>query len=157
MWSHHWISVWKSTWFLPLSFLWILNRYLYIDGISVTNGQSPQQHIWTFVAGYSEVDDYGSCPCGNPTRRATIPPYVGNNYFCETGAISSAQSSTFYPNDPLWDGEGCGPGHSCECELNSPPWFTANLTTTTTDDIEVRSCSYQSTNNKNELMELYVK
>ena len=73
----------------------------YIDGISVTNGQSPRQHIWTFAAGYSKVDDYGSCPCGSPTCRATIPPYVGNDYFCETGAISSAQSSTFYPNDPL--------------------------------------------------------
>jgi hypothetical protein len=39
----------------------------------------------------------------------------------ETGTIPNARLSTFYPDDPLWDGEGCGSGHSCECELNSPP------------------------------------
>ena len=132
----------------------------YIDGVSVTHGQSPRQHIWTFAAGWSEQDDRGSCPCGSPTSQATIPPYVGNNYFCETGTIPSADFSVFYSDDPLWDGEGCGPGHSCECELNSPPWFTANFTNPTTDDIEVRSCSYQGTGRKNvgiELIELYVK
>jgi hypothetical protein len=129
----------------------------YIDGISVTYGQSPRQHIWTFAAGYSEVDDHGSCPCGSPTEEAAIPPYVGNNYFCETGTIPGAQFSTFYPDDPLWDGEGCGPGHSCECELNSPPWFIANLTSPTTNDIEVRSCSAVQKSVGIELMELYVK
>jgi hypothetical protein len=132
----------------------------YIDGISVTHGSSPRQHIWTFAAGWSEVDDHGSCPCGSPTQEAAIPPFIGNNYFCETGTIPGPNLSTFYPDDPLWDGEGCGPGHSCECELNSPPWFTANLTSPTTNDIEVRSCSYQSAARKNvgiELMELYVK
>ena len=132
----------------------------YIDGISVTHGQSPRQHIWTFAAGWSEVSNHGSCPCGSPTYEATVPPYIGNNYFCETGTIPDASFSRFYPDDPLWDGEGCGPGHSCECELHSPPWFTANLTSPTTNDIEVRSCSYQSTAGKNvgiELIELYVK
>ena len=131
----------------------------YIDGISVTHGQSPCKHIWTFAAGWSEQDDTGSCPCGSPTSQATIPPYIGNNYFCETGTIPGADFSTFY-YDPLWDGEGCGPGHSCECTLHSPPWFTAQLNTSTTDDIEVRSCSYQSTARKNvgvELIELYIK
>ena len=132
----------------------------YIDGISVTHGQSPRQHIWTFAAGWSESDNSGSCPCGSPTSDATIPPYMGNNYFCETGTIPAASFSRFYPDDPLWDGEGYGSGHSCECELHSPPWFTANLTSPTTNDIEVRSCSYQSTARKNvgiELIELYVK
>lgn len=132
----------------------------YIDGISVTHGQPPRQHIWTFAAGYSEVDDLGSCPCGSPTSQATVPPYVGNNYFCETGTIPAAGFSVFYSDDPLWDGEGCGPGHSCECELNSPPWFTANLTNPTTNNIEVRNCGYQGTGSKNvgvELIELYVK
>jgi hypothetical protein len=91
----------------------------YIDGISVTHGLSPRQHIWTFAAGWSEVrDDFGSCPCGSPTQAATIPPYVGNNYFCEMGTMSVTQFNTLYSEDPLWDGEGCGSGHSYECELN---------------------------------------
>ena len=132
----------------------------YIDGISVTHGQSPRKHIWTFAAGYSESDDHGSCPCGSPTAEATIPPYIGNNYFCETGTIPRAGFSIFYSDDPLWDGMGCGPNHSCECTLHSPPWFTAQLNNPTTDDIEVRSCSYQGTARKNvgiELIELYIK
>ena len=132
----------------------------YVDGISVTHGRSPRKHIWTFAAGYSEVDDRGSCPCGSPTEEATIPPYIGNNYFCETGTFSSPGFNTFYPDDPLWDGNGCGLGHSCECTLHSPPWFTVQFNTSTTDDIEVRSCSYQAPTGKNvgiELIELYVK
>ena len=39
----------------------------YTDGISVTHGQSPRQHIWTFATGYSEGDSTGSCPCGSLT------------------------------------------------------------------------------------------
>ena len=126
----------------------------YVDGVSVTHGQSPRQHIWTFAAGYLERDDHGSCPCGSPTRPDMIPPYIGNNYFCENGRGGSS-------DDPLWDGMGCGPGHSCECTLHSPPWFTENLSTSTTDDIEVRICSYQGYNGGRivgiELIELYVK
>ena len=132
----------------------------YIDGLSVTHGQSPRKHIWTFAAGWSELDDGGSCPCGSSIHQATIPPYIGNNYFCETGTIPAADFDMLYPNDPLWDGQGCGPGHSCECTLNSPPWFTTQLNTSTTDAIEVRSCDYQNSIYKNvgiELIELYVK
>ena len=98
----------------------------------------------------------------SPTNPATIPPYIGDNYFCETGynVNSIAISANLYPDDPLWDGEGCGSGHSCECTLRSPPWFTTQLNTSTTDDIEVRSCSNDATRISNvgiELIELYVK
>ena len=132
----------------------------YVDGISVTHGNSelPRQHIWTFAAGYSEIDSHGSCPCGSPMHVTNIPTYIGNNYFCETGNTGYFSAQLF--DDPLWDGMGCGPGHSCECTLNSPPWFTAQLANPTTDDIEVRSCSYQQTGSENvgiELIELYVK
>ena len=133
----------------------------YIDGVSVTHGQSPRKHIWTFAAGYYEIDDHGSCPCGaTQSQRDTIPPYIRNNYFCETGTISGPNAYMLYPNDPLWDGQGCGPSHSCECTLNSPPWFTTQLNTSTTDAIEVRSCGYQSTSGRNvgiEIIEMYVK
>ena len=130
------------------SYTYSINTY-YIDGLSITHGQSPRKHVWTFAAGWSEIDNGGSCPCSSPTDQATIPPYIGENYFCETGTMSSAGFNTLYPDDPLWDGEGCGPGNRCECTLHSPPWFTAQLVSSTTDDIEVRSCSYHGTSYKN--------
>ena len=34
-------------------------------------------------------------------------PYVGSDYFCDTASKSRYQH-VFYPNDPLWDGQGCG-------------------------------------------------
>ena len=47
-----------------------------------------------------------------------------------------------YPDDPLWDGEGCGPTSSC-CQLNNPPWFCVALEAATTEDIELRICHDQ--------------
>ena len=126
----------------------------YVDGISITHGQSPRQHIWTFAAAFAEVDAVVTCPCGSdPTKQATVPPFVGNNYFCET-----AEST--HDLDPLWDGEECSPRRSCECTLHNPPWFKVQLTNPTNDDIEVRNCGFRPTNYANigiELIELYVK
>ena len=137
----------------------------YIDGISVTYGQSPRKHIWTFAAGRAEEYAYGSYPCGNLYYLDAVPPYIGNNYFCETGTTKypSVGPIQFYSDDPLWDGEGCGlinPRHICECTLHNPPWFTTNLSDPTTDNIEVRSCGNRGTSDRNvgiELIELYVK
>ena len=133
----------------------------YINGISITHGQSPRKHIWSFVVGWSEVDDLGSCPCASPTRQSPIPHYVGNNYFCETGTSVNENNNLFFSNDTLWDGQGCSSARSsCECTLNSPPWFTAQLSNSTADDIEIRSCVYYTTAESNigiEMIELYVK
>ena len=44
---------------------------------------------------------------------------------------------TLYPEDPLWDGQGCGPSSTC-CSFNTPPWFAKELPSPTTDDVEMR-------------------
>ena len=130
----------------------------YMDGISVIHG-SPRQHIWSFVCGVDEVTSASSCPCvtGSTTR---IPSFVGQNYFCETGITSGHVDGYFYPNgDPLWDGQGCGSNSSC-CTFNSPPWFSVQLSSPTTDDIEVRICGNEGIGTEDtpiQLMELYVK
>ena len=87
----------------------------YLDGVSITHGISPRQHIWSFGA--------SSCPCGTP------PSFVGQNYFCD-GRI----------NGYLWDLEDCF--NDC-CTFNSPPWFTVVLPALTRDNIEVRICTDQ--------------
>ena len=115
----------------------------YIDGISLTHGSSPRQHIWTFAAALDEVGTVPrfTCPCTNTNLAALAkrpPSFVGSDYFCDTGSTNQ-WAYTFYPDDPLWDGAGCGPANTC-CSLNNPPWFLKQLPSTTTDDIEMRMC-----------------
>ena len=132
----------------------------YVEGISVTHG-SPRQHIWTFAAGYDELSGGSSrCPCitGNSAAQRDIPSFVGQNYFCESGLTRyPGTNGPFFSNgDPLWDGQGCGPTSSC-CTFNSPPWFNVQLSSPTTDNMEVRICSSVSDEDTPiELMELYV-
>ena len=136
----------------------------YVDGLSVTHGQpGDRTHIWTFAAGTNEAGtgDW-HCPCLSPDYNfALIPSYVATNYFCESGVLYPYGTSVaFYSGDPLWDGDGCGaPNNTC-CSFNSPPWFTVELPTPTTDDIEVRNCADQGTANENvgiELIEFYIR
>ena len=133
---------------------------IYLDGVSVTYG-SPRQHIWSFVCGVDEVSSTSSCPCvTGSTNGNHIPLFVGQSYFCESGITGWNNRYIFYPNgDPLWDGQGCGPTSSC-CTFNSPPWFNVQLSSPTTDDIEVRICGDQHIGDEDtpvQLIELYVK
>ncbi len=138
----------------------------YVDGLSITHGTNPRKHIWTFAAALDSLTSDGStreCPCTNTgtayNAYSLIPPYIGTDYFCETASHQHYQHSRFYHEDPLWDGEGCGPTSSC-CQFNSPPWFCKELPQPTTDDIEVRVCTDQNYSDEAipfELIELYVQ
>ena len=134
----------------------------YVDGVTLTYGR-PRQHIWTFANALDEVggNDASICSCTDSSRPNTTPSFVGNDYFCETGVPQgqSWSSGTFHANDPLWDGQGCGPTSTC-CTFNNPPWFCKQLPQSTDADLEVRLCSQNSANLENtpiELIEIYVK
>jgi chaperonin cofactor prefoldin len=134
----------------------------YVCGVAVMHG-SPRQHIWTFANG--AVENYttptpSNCPCeigNNPS----IPPFVGEDYFCESGYIngSGVPAYRLHSNDTLWDGEDCHSTSTC-CSFHNPPYFTKTLNQTTSDDLELRMCLYNSIRYDNiavELVELYVK
>ena len=134
----------------------------YVDGISLTYG-NPRAHIWTFAAAPEELDTaaFYSCPCTNihHAGSAPLPPsFVGTDYFCDTGNAEHWQQR-LYADDPLWDGAGCGPANTC-CSLNNPPWFLKQLTSTTTDDIEMRMCQDEPRSNEDtpiEVIELFIQ
>ena len=134
----------------------------YACGVSVTHG-TPRNHIWTFIAGLSESNPTypGVCPC-DATCTIGIPPFVGSDYFCESGINKEGNYRIYYTlhsNDTLWDGEDCLPSSTC-CSQHNPPYFTKQLPTPTTDDIEARICLYyplQFANLAVELVELYVQ
>ena len=136
----------------------------YVDGISLTHGRNPRKHIWTFVAALHEVIPVSHrqylCPCTNIHNPLSIPipPYVGSDYFCDTGSEGFFHH-IFYPNDPLWDGQGCGRLNTC-CSFNNPPWFMKELPSSTSDDIEMRLCADETRSTEDinfETVELYVQ
>ena len=131
----------------------------YVEGVSITHGH-PRRHIWTFSAVPDEqYANANTCPCTKTTTTYTgiVPPFLGNDYFCDTGSRDSFQRR-FYPDDPLWDGRGCG-STSAWGSFYSPPWFCKELLQPTTDDIEVRVCTDFAPSNEDitiEAIELYI-
>ena len=130
----------------------------YVDGISLTHGQSPRTHIWTFAAGVNQVrtDRFG-CPC-NQQNMLTLPAFLGQDYFCDSGVPTGIQHGVFFPSDPLWDGQGCVPQSAC-CSFNNPPWFSNEQLVPTTEDIELRLCFDESNTGENipfEVVEIYI-
>ena len=133
----------------------------YVDGVSLTHGQRPRKHVWTFAAAHSEaVSNLWVCPCTKTDTPFTgaVPPFIGQDYFCDTGSTYHVQHQ-FYHADPLWDGSGCGPTSSC-CGFNNPPWFCKQLPQPTTDDIEMRACTDEGSSNEYfalESVEIYIQ
>ena len=131
----------------------------YVDGISLTHG-SPRQHIWSFAAGIQEATSLHAtsrCPCAGAS--GVVPPFVGQDYFCDSGVRDQVTYGITYLQDPLWDGQGCGAYSSC-CTFNSPPWFCKQLPQATTDDIELRMCGDHFVTDEAtplELVEIYIQ
>ncbi len=130
---------------------------VYVDGVSLTHGQSPRQHIWTFVNAHDlHSKDQIVCPCtrSDISYSGAIPPFIDQNYFCETGSqLQRSVTSIFYSDNPLWDGQGCTSGSTC-CEFNNPPWFCKQLPQSTTDDIELRICGDENIENEDAALQL---
>ena len=138
----------------------------YVSGVAVMHGR-PRQHIWTFANGAREYETAPrtyNCPCDDTGGIISIPPFVGEAYFCESAYVWSGHDNytaeyRLHSDDILWDGEGCHSTSTC-CSLHNPPYFTKTLKQTTSDDLELRMCLIAPIYDDNiavELVELYVK
>ena len=104
------------------------------------------------MAGLIEASLYSdgryNCPCSQGSlQNSTIPLFIGNDYFCESGNPSTNGNinlSKFYTADPLWDGKGCGSLEQTCCQAPGLPWFHKVLNSTTTNYIEMRVCGDQN-------------
>ena len=148
----------------PDAFANFIRRYsiegAYVDGVSLTHRHNPRHHIWTFAAAVGETEDGRfTCSCtGGPGPFSPVPSFVGSDYFCDTGSRSVWQHR-FFSNDPLWDGVGCGGSSTC-CSFNNPPWFMKQLSSSTSDDLELRVCRDEPRSNEDvglKSVELYVQ
>ena len=131
----------------------------YVDGLSVTHG-NPRSHIWTFAAGISKGVNYPqwNCPCAHYPGPAA-PPFVSENYFCESGIRERYNNGQWYLSnpDPLWDSQGCTGNSTC-CDRGGP-WFTTTFIQEVSDDIEVRWCFGEGSYNEDigvEQLEIYI-
>ena len=117
----------------------------YLDGISVTHGFNPRKHVWTFIAAAGPPNAQ-LCPCSPDIHAAVldrmVPLFVGNDYFCDNANSQPSQPNVFYGDNPLWDGQNCGPGIAC-CQFNNLPWFCKQLPEETRDNLEMRTCGVQ--------------
>ena len=134
----------------------------YVDGVVLANQvNNTRSHIWTFAAAIDEVgrNKAFSCQCSNVNVKIDnfkTPPFVGDDYFCETGSRNHFQYGVLYTNDPLWDGKGCGEVSTC-CDKGE--WFCKDVPKTSSD-IELRLCGNEPRFNEDtplELIELYVQ
>ena len=128
-------------------------------GVTLTYGNNPRKHTWTYAGGYHETGTSSyHCPCNNGSQYMNYTiPFVGNDYYCESGRNTYTYNK-LYSNDPLWDGQDC-PGIEATC-CTSPkmPWFIKTLNETTNDDIELNVCGgtvYGGT--PFDLVEFYIK
>ena len=112
---------------------------VYIDGLAIMRGD-PRRHIWTYTAGFAEGRfSSDGCPCNNGSIQS-VPPFVGNDYYCESGYSTDKCNSSVFTNDILWDGQQCDGLEAPCCTQPNMPWFIKTLSETTTEDIELRAC-----------------
>ena len=98
-----------------------------------------------------------NCPCA-AIPGAFAPPFVGQDFHCESATHYEPETFQWFTNNTLWDGEDCYPGSNC-CNNALAPWFRRALQEKTTEDIEVRWCTGQGLTYDRvatELLELYV-
>lgn len=131
---------------------------VYVDGVSLTYS-SPRQHIWSFASYTSEF--FTVCPCSTGTGETT-PLFVGNDYFCESGAntndVDNEIFNVLFEDDPIWDGMGCREVEVPCC--SGSPWFYKSLPATTNADIEIRLCADDNSGDEMVnffLVEIYVQ
>ena len=129
----------------------------YVDGVSITYGNPPAHHLWTYAAGVAEQGyPFFSCPCRSGS---SAPSYVGSDNYCEAGALNNPPTP-WCTSDPLWDGMQYGGVEGPCCNHPGLPWFNKNTSTPTNAAINVRICLDEDTSNENlgvERLEVFVK
>ena len=123
----------------------------YLDGISVTYGpEGSRQHIFSLAGGGG---DGTICPCAASSLFPdSQPDFVGDDYYCESGGSGD--------DDILWDGEQCDGDEADCCTAPYMPFFYKDLSTSTTEDIELRILVNQGFGDENIYLlayEIYVK
>lgn len=138
----------------------------YVDGVSITHGESPREHIWTYAIAYRQYpgNDAYADTCPSTGGGQSQPAFVGDDYFCSSANPGNpgqdqgggTWSLVLYPT-PLWSNIR---GDCSDCG-DDDLFFCKKLPSPTTDDLEVRVCADESlTQNEDiriEYIDLYIR
>ena len=120
----------------------------YVDGISITHGQNPREYVFTLAVGvkqYADTLSINTCP--NTGTGTPQPAFVADEYFCSSGNPTTGVWRKVLYDIPLWsDGANCN-------ECMGPRTFCAALSSSTTDDLELRVCMNEDLSNE----DLYIQ
>ena len=83
---------------------------------------------------YPSFTDISNCPC-KQNSVAVVPPFVGIDYYCDSGQFYCCYYSPETFENALWDGPQCN-----DDAPPNTPWFIKTLNETTTENIELRIC-----------------
>ena len=117
----------------------------YVDGVSITILQGAyRRHLWTYAAGQTRTGNYPefNCPCST-TPGPSPPSFVGENYYCSSGAPNVAIQNYYYTNTPLWQGTECTDSKDNCCANVGLPWFYREFPPMT-GNMEIRICNSQA-------------
>ena len=129
----------------------------YLAGVSITHG-SPRQHIiWSF---YGSENTQKCCALRHINNMESLG-FIGNNSFCDIGNPDNRPvRNSLFTYHPLWEGDTQCAGSTTCCTSHAGPWFHVALDVPSIQDVEVRICGDQHTNDEDtpvELVEIYVQ
>ena len=135
---------------------------LVMDGILISHSKTWKKHIWAYATGLQKNqtdvrDNTLYCPCSDYRYNGTVPSFIGNDYYCDSGMESGPVRVKFYTT-PLWTGEGCTLPSFC-CSHSGMPWSCKTPPVPITDYTEIRNCHNDPSSDEDtalEFIELYI-
>ena len=129
---------------------------IYVDGVSITYGESPRKHVWSFGSGVHQYRA-SAVTCPGTGHGTPQPAFVGNNYYCTSGNTDPDSFQAITYDIPLWSTMNGNCGH-CN-NVFEVPFFCTRLPQTSVDDLEIRVCCDEALSNEDillESIELYI-
>ena len=115
----------------------------YLDGVSITCG-NPRSHVFSYAAaaaGIRHANPFYTCPEIGDATVTKQPQFVSNKYICAVaGDLKPVDNNCFFVV-PLWTTLG-----NCVGDCPDNLHFRVTLDEPTTEDLELRICTYQFKN-----------
>ena len=108
----------------------------YVDGVSLSYGMSPRNHVWTLAATVPQHSRMAGCTSCN----YLVPRFVGSDYSCQrVPDCNSLSDDSTCRLIEVWNDDN---------QCNGGKMFYRNLAQTTTEDLEMRLCRDQATSDE---------